>query len=437
MLRFNFMKESIGQNMKNIGVGIAATVASVGIPKDAVAQQGLLGRIKDKIKDKIELVGHRKESTGMQQVKTSKEMLDEAMKKEYKPILCSWEGDKIGFKYPFDKEYKSDENYYRTVAYSTSFNYSIARTNAQMIAENKIFTDEMGLTGYFEAERGPLNLIDIKTFQDDKGIFTTAVAIEVAKKDIKVKVSKPEVGKKEKSKENLVDISESKKKDSIFYNGPDDKIGFKYPFNKEYKSDENYYRVVVHAEMSGEGSTSEELFQDAKESAEMDAVFKILGQEMKLNGRRTRFYQENYSEPVVVVDDKRIHLGYIKIIDEALFENKKTGVCTAVIAVEIKKDGIKIEKAEPVIETQKSSKENLPKDSKEYKVEKPIPPPLGNKPEKQPEYVKPTQEDTANFIEERQKQFDVYKKSQQSSFDALKEAQQVEFDKLKNSRENK
>lgn len=359
------------------------------------------------------------------------------------------------------------------------------------------------------------------------------------------------------------------KKDSIFYNNSNDHTGFKYPFDKEYKSDENFYRAVAYAKMSGDGLSPEELFFDAKESAEMEAVFKILNQEMKLNGR-TRFYQKNYSEPVISVDDKRIHLGYIKIIDKAEFEDTKNEVFTTVIAIEISKSEIKIEKAEPVVETpkkqneksiennskdQQESKENINKaegisqveikdikdlknllkdynqvlssypyemevssimkeilnsdlkvvvaeanaksiniakmllqnkfDSfeavpgvvsnkmkghfgggiifykelpgnsrkvmllklykksssdnninptenlskplnKENKINLPEPSPVSNKPEKQPEYVKPTPENTANFIEERQKQFDSYKK-----------ANEDEFEKFKNSRENK
>lgn len=282
------MKESFKQNIKNVGVGIAATVASVGIPKDAVAQHGLLGRIKDKIKDKIEMVEHKQQPAEVQQ--------------------------------------------------------------------------------------------------------------EV-------------------------------KKDSIIYNWGGDKNGFKYPFNKEYKSDENYYRTVAYANMKGSGMTSGELLQFYEQEAEMQAQFNVLKKEMNIEGD-IKIYQENNGEPQIRVGDKKIHLGYIKIIDKATFKNTETGVYTIVIAIEILKNGIKIEKAEPSTEIQKNSNEksveNPSKDWQEYKVEKPTPPPIGNKPKDQPVY-NPNGSEKSDY----HATFEDFQKSQKSDLDAFEKAKEEEFNKFK------
>ncbi|MFA6386666.1 MAG: hypothetical protein WCW04_02775 [Candidatus Paceibacterota bacterium] len=74
---------------------------------------------------------------------------------------------------------------------------------------------------------------------------------------------------------------------------------------------------------------------------------------------------------------------------------------------------------------------------KEQTPEAPKSSPVSGKPEKQPEYVKPTLENTANFMAESKKQFDDYKKSQQSSFDAFKKASEDKFNQFRNNQKNK
>ena len=284
--------ESIKNTLGKVGVGVVATVASLSIPNEAVAQHGLLGKIKDKINNTIELV-NQKAVRGVAQEIKGDEVKKDPTAKEYKALNIPWEGDKIGFKYPFDKEYKSDENFYRMTACSKGYDFNMTQEEAQMEAENKIFTQEMGLTGYFEVKRGYLNLVDSRYFKDNNGVYTVAVAIEVAKKDIQVIVSKPEMGIREEKKENLLKTTENKKK-----------------------------------------------------------------------------------------------------------EMKST-----------------------------NQKEQIP--------EAPKFSPVSGKPEKQPEYVKPTTENTADFMEEHQKQFDAYKNSKQSSFEAFKKATEEDFDKFRNNQENK
>lgn len=157
------MNELFGKNLRKIITGAAIIGAGL-VPKESIAKDGLVDGIKDKKGDKIEAISggvNKKDS-----------------------IFYNWEGDKIGMKYPFEKVYKSDENFYRTVGYGISFDFNMANLKAKSMAQGKIFREEMKIKGGYEARRGSLKVIDSKAFKDNKGVFTVVVAIEVAKKDV-------------------------------------------------------------------------------------------------------------------------------------------------------------------------------------------------------------------------------------------------------------
>ena len=177
------MKESFRQNIKNVGVGIAATVASVGIPKDAVAQHGLFGRIKDKVKEKVEFVENKIHET-------KQEIKSEASSRpnEVHKLNIPWEGDKIGFDYPFEKEYKSDENFYRDVRYRTGYSMNEAKELAIDDFVFKIMEEktnhEVGTFSY-DIKSLPRLLEPSKyKYDENTRIYTVVVAVEIPKDEI-------------------------------------------------------------------------------------------------------------------------------------------------------------------------------------------------------------------------------------------------------------
>ena len=122
------------ENLKNLGIGVMATVGVVGMQdKDA---NGNTLKHTDKIENKTEQVVEKKDST-----------------------IHNIEGDQ-GFKYPFDSIYKTDAKFYRTVAYGQSMDQNIASKIASLNANSKLLNE----TGKRIATMNNTRIIEDKTF---------------------------------------------------------------------------------------------------------------------------------------------------------------------------------------------------------------------------------------------------------------------------------
>jgi hypothetical protein len=299
---------SAKSNLKSFGVGAVATIASLGISEDAVAQQeGLLGRIKDKIKDKIEMVGQG------QRHQENKQSVEPKMKKD--SIFYNNSNDHTGFKYPFDKEYKSDENFYRTIAYAHSFTLDGAYEDAFFIALTKL-KEENNLS-----EVSFLSIIEEKYFKNkETGIITSVMAI---------KMPRSEESKKLQGQETK------------FIGGVKDKDGIQYPFSKVYESDKDFYRVMA----VGTGYDDRSITENVAGGVALDKIHAIIAEELKMNGEF--LHLEMHPKTIVSRYDRNI----------------KTGIYTSYIVLEVPRSNVKIEKLNPETkntENNESKEINIP-----------------------------------------------------------------------------
>ena len=170
--------------------------------------------------------------------------------------------DKDGVEYPFSKVYESDKDFYRVMAVGTGYDdRSMTENVAEGVAYDKIraiIAEELKMNGeLLHLEMHPKTIVSRYDKNTKTGIYTNYIAVEVPRSNVKIE--------KIKSESKTLDIP---------WEG--DKIGFKYPFKKEYKSDDKFYRVVAYS--------SDYTIEKAKRKATMVALNKKNNEQQKTIG---------------------------------------------------------------------------------------------------------------------------------------------------------
>jgi len=149
--------DAFKNNFKKVVIGAGIVTASV-IPDKASAG------IFDKNKDKIDL--NKVEQT------SNKENNNQE-KSNFKELIIG------GVKYPFDKEYISDKDFYRVVSYGESIDQMTSIKIAMFNAKTEILKQKEEN----ESNINKLKIISQKTFLKD-GKYITIIAVEVPTENV-------------------------------------------------------------------------------------------------------------------------------------------------------------------------------------------------------------------------------------------------------------